>query len=88
MLQAPDPLHPSRHECPQLPQLLPSVLVLTQLVPHHVCPGGQQWLLLQCWAPLHVMPQLPQLALSVARLAHPLAQQDVPVPQLVPHAWQ
>lgn len=88
MLHEPDPLQPSTQLWPQVPQLLPSVLVLTQLEPHQVRPAGQQWLLEQTLVPPQFMPQVPQFAASLVRLWQPSPQQVPPVPQATPHDWQ
>jgi hypothetical protein len=60
---------------PQEPQLLLSVCVLTQALPHCVSPAPQEQLPLLHAPPVgHWCPQLPQFTASVCRSTHALLQ--------------
>ena len=68
---------------PQAPQLLLSVLSLTQADPHRVVPGVVQWHEppAQTLPATHTLPQAPQLLLSVCSLTQADPQRSVPVGQ-------
>ena len=68
------------HTLPQLPQLVRSVAVLTQLPPQSVCPVGHPQRPPAHITPgAHWLPQVPQLLVSLARLTQPLGHWACPV---------
>ena len=63
---------------PQLPQLLASCRVFTQLLPQSWEPDGQaHWPLLQLWPRPQALPQIPQLLASCRVFT-----------QLLPQSWE
>jgi hypothetical protein len=91
---APESMHaPSTHTepgpqlLPQLPQSPWLVKMSVQLPPHTISPAAH-WHVppAQVWPPMHVVPHVPQFALSLAVSTQALLQFVSPVPQAPAHA--
>jgi len=74
---------------PQVPQLLLSLAVVTQLPLQKVRPEGQVHMpLVQLRPPEHTVPQVPQLLLSLAVVRQVPLQSVCPLGQLHTPFWQ
>jgi len=82
-------VRPPGQTLPQPPQLLFSVLVLTQLPLQKVCPAGHAHTLFVQVRPLvQTVPQVPQLLLSFAVVRQTPLQSVCPLGQLHTPFWQ
>jgi hypothetical protein len=77
----------AKHTIEHEPQWLGSESVFTHVVSHSVVGATHaQRPALQWCSPVHAIPQLPQLASSVARLTHAAAQATLGAGQTLTHA--